>query len=134
MPLRCQWDLTIGCSWGSWSREGAVWCDNYFLRKLESVGQPEAARGRMLLSSCQAGFGFQELEMVLLWLLGKDLQRTSATWKQACIPRHHDYITCCELHYYFHVILSVHYPFIISKFSDNFCINVHPCLCCAMGN
>lgn len=42
-----------------------------FLGRLESVGQPAGARRRMLLSSCQAGFAFQEPEMVLLELLSK---------------------------------------------------------------
>lgn len=39
-----------------------------FLRRLESVGQPADARRGMLLPSCQAGFAFQELEMILLEL------------------------------------------------------------------
>lgn len=55
----------------------------------------------MLLSPIQAGFGFQELEMILLGLLSKRSYRELLL--PGSIPRFPDYITSCELYYYLNV-------------------------------
>lgn len=135
MPLRWE-SLTIGCSWGSFSREEAIWCDNHFPEDWSAVGLLEAARRGMLLFSCQAWFAFQELEMIFLGLRSKRSYRENLCRLEyrVCISRYPDYIISCEQHYYLHVTLSVHFPFIILKSLYKLCISVHPGICSAMEN
>lgn len=57
------------------------------LRRLDPGSLPEAACAGLLLSPCQAGLGFRELEMALLRLLGKPSYREPLPPGSRCASR-----------------------------------------------